>query len=99
MTAERHAKEVLVSTEWLAERLGDPALVVAEVDEKPELYDEGHIPGAVKLHWRDDLQDAVERDLVDKQTFERLMGERGIANETTVALYGDSNKWFAAFAY
>src|SRR5262249_29843082 len=94
-----YAKEVLVSTGWLAEALGRDGLVIAEVDENPDLYDEGHIPGAVKLHWRDDLQDPVERDLVDSATFERLLGERAIGNETTVVLYGDKNNWFAAYAY
>ena len=91
--------QVLVTTEWLAERLGGEGLVVAEVDENPALYDEGHIPGAVELHWRDDLQDPVERDIVDGPEFERLMGARGIANDTTVVLYGDKNNWFAAYAY
>jgi thiosulfate/3-mercaptopyruvate sulfurtransferase len=71
-----YVKDVLVTTDWLAEHLNDESVVVAEVDENPDLYDEGHISGAVKLHWRDDLQDPVERDLVDKQTFERLMGGR-----------------------
>jgi thiosulfate/3-mercaptopyruvate sulfurtransferase len=99
MPEDGYAKPVLVSTEWLAEHLDDDGLVVAEVDESPELYDEGHIPGAVKLHWRDDLQDPVERDLVDRETFERLLGERGIGNETPVVLYGDKNNWFAAYAY
>ncbi len=94
-----YSKPVLVSIEWLAEHLGDDGLVVGEVDETPDLYDEGHIPGAVKLHWRDDLQDPVERDLVDRETFERLLGERGIGNDTTVVLYGDKNNWFAAYAY
>ena len=99
MTDNGYAKPVLVSTEWLAEHLDDPNLVVAEVDENPDLYDEGHIPGAVKLHWRDDLQDPVERDLVEKDEFERLMGERGIGNDTTLVVYGDKNNWFAAYAY
>jgi len=94
-----YARDVLVSTEWLAEHLGDDRLVVAEVDENPDLYEEGHIPGAVKLHWRDDLQDPIERDLVEKEDFERLMGERGIGGDTTVVLYGDKNNWFAAYAY
>jgi thiosulfate/3-mercaptopyruvate sulfurtransferase len=94
-----YAKPVLVTTDWLAEHLNDDGLVVAEVDENPDLYDEGHIAGAVKLHWRDDLQDPVERDLVDKPTFERLLSERGIANDTTLVLYGDKNNWFAAYAY
>ncbi|MGE5433865.1 MAG: sulfurtransferase [Candidatus Doudnabacteria bacterium] len=94
-----YAKPVLVTTDWLAEHLNDDGVVVAEVDENPDLYDEGHIAGAVKLHWRDDLQDPVERDLVDKPTFERLLSKRGIANDTTLVLYGDKNNWFAAYAY
>ena len=71
MGANGYAKNVLVSTDWVADHLGDERVVVAEVDENPDLYDEGHIPGAVKLHWRDDLQDPVERDIVDKESFER----------------------------
>src|SRR5919199_3525256 len=99
MAENGYAKPVLVPTDWLADHLNDDSVVVAEVDEDPSLYDEGHIPGAVKLHWRDDLQDPVERDLVDKPTFERLMGELGISNDTTIVLYGDKNNWFAAYAY
>ena len=99
MTENGYAKPVLVTADWLAEHLNDDGVVVAEVDENPDLYDEGHIAGAVKLHWRDDLQDPVERDLVDKPTFERLLSERGIANDTTLVLYGDKNNWFAAYAY
>ena len=99
MAENGYAKPVLVTTDWLAEHLNDDSVVVAEVDENPDLYEEGHIAGAVKLHWRDDLQDPVERDLVDKPTFERLMSERGIANDTTLVLYGDKNNWFAAYAY
>ncbi len=94
-----YAKDVLVTTDWLAEHVGDDGVVVAEVDENPALYDEGHIPGAVKLHWRDDLQDPVERNVVDREAFERLLGSRGISNDTTVVLYGDKNNWFAAYAY
>ena len=94
-----YAKQVLVTTEWLVDHLGEDNLVVAEVDEDPALYDDGHIAGAVKLHWREDLQDPVERDLVEKDDFEQLLGSRGIANDTSVVLYGDKNNWFAAYAY
>jgi thiosulfate/3-mercaptopyruvate sulfurtransferase len=99
MAAIGYAKDVLVTTDWLAEHLGDAKLVVAEVDEDPVLYDKGHIPGAVKLHWREDLQDPIERDIVDKARFEELMASRGIGNQTAVVLYGDKNNWFAAYAY
>jgi len=99
MAEDGYAKPVLVTADWLAEHLNDPNVVVAEVDENPDVYDEGHIRGAVRLHWREDLQDPVERDLVEKDEFERLMSSRGIGNNTTLVLYGDKNNWFAAYAY
>jgi thiosulfate/3-mercaptopyruvate sulfurtransferase len=99
MAENGYAKPVLVSSEWVAGHLDDDDVVIAEVDENTDLYDEGHIRGAVKLHWKDDLQDPIERDIVDKQTFERLLGSRGIGNDATVVLYGDKNNWFAAYAY
>jgi len=94
-----YAKDVLVTTEWLAEHLDDANVVVAEVDENPALYDEEHVRGAVRLDWREDLQDPVERDLIGSDAFASLMGGLGIANDTTVVLYGDRNNWFAAYAY
>jgi thiosulfate/3-mercaptopyruvate sulfurtransferase len=99
MSDNGYAKDVLVSTDWLAGHLSDDNVVVAEVDESTDLYEEGHIPGAVKLHWKDDLQDPIERDLIDKASFEQLMSSRGISNGTTVVVYGDKNNWFAAYAY
>ena len=99
MAENGYAKPVLVTTEWLAEHLSDANVLVAEVDENPQLYDEGHVPGAIKLHWRDDLQDPIERDLIEKDAFERLMSERGISNDAKLVLYGDKNNWFAAYAY
>ena len=99
MTEGGYANPVLVTTEWVAEHVADDSVVVAEVDENPDLYDDGHIPGAVKLHWRDDLQDPLERDLVEREPFEQLMARLGIANDSTVVLYGDKNNWFAAYAY
>jgi thiosulfate/3-mercaptopyruvate sulfurtransferase len=99
MAENGYAKQVLVTTDWLADHLEDEKVVVAEVDEDPDLYEEGHISGAVKLHWKDDLQDQIERDVIEKKTFEGLMGRLGIANDSIVVLYGDKNNWFAAYAY
>ena len=99
MAENGYAKPVLVKTDWVVEHADDPNVVVAEVDENPALYDEGHIRGAVRLHWRDDLQDPVERDLIERDAFEKLMGELGIGNDTIVVLYGDRNNWFSAYAY
>jgi thiosulfate/3-mercaptopyruvate sulfurtransferase len=99
MAEDGYAKPVLVTSDWLGDHLNDESVVIAEVDEDPSLYDEGHIPGAIKLHWQDDLQDPIERDLIERPAFERLMGELGISNDSTLVLYGDKNNWFAAYAY
>jgi thiosulfate/3-mercaptopyruvate sulfurtransferase len=94
-----YAKEVLVPTDWVAQHKDDGNVVVAEVDENPSLYEEGHVPGAVALHWKDEMQQPVVRDVIKQDDFEALMGRKGISNDTTVVLYGDKNNWFAAYAY
>lgn len=90
--------ERLVSTEWLAERLGRPGLVVVESDEDVLLYETGHIPGAVKIDWHLDLNDPVMRDYIDAERFAALLGSKGISRDTTVVIYGDKNNWWAAYA-
>jgi thiosulfate/3-mercaptopyruvate sulfurtransferase len=89
----------LVSADWAEKNLNTPGVVFVEVDEDTAAYDGGHLPGAVKLDWKKDLQDQVRRDFVNKQQFEALLSQRGIANDDTVVLYGGNNNWFAAYAY
>src|SRR5207248_950267 len=90
---------VLVSADWAEKNLDTPGVVFVEVDEDTSAYDNGHIPGAVKLDWKKDLQDPVRRDFVNKEQFEALLSGRGIGNDDTVILYGGNNNWFAAYAY
>src|SRR5436190_15067662 len=94
-----YAKDVLVSTDWVAEHLDDDDIRIVEVDENPALYAEGHIPGAIGFDWKHDLQDQVKRDFLGPDEFGALMGGRGISNDQTVVLYGDRNNWFAAYTY
>ncbi len=91
--------DVLVDADWVQSHLGDPGIVLVEVDEDTSAYDKGHIKGAVKIDWKKDLQDPVRRDFVDKAGFGALLSERGISNDDTVILYGGNNNWFAAYAY
>jgi thiosulfate/3-mercaptopyruvate sulfurtransferase len=90
--------ERLVTTAWLAEHLDDPDIVVVESDEDVLLYETGHIPGAVKIDWHTDLNDAVVRDYVDGEGFARLMSSKGITRDTTIVFYGDNFNWWAAYA-
>ncbi len=88
----------LVSTEWLAEHLDDPGLVVVESDEDILLYETGHIPGAVKVDWHTELNDTTVRDYVDGEAFARLMSAKGIDRDSTIVVYGDNSNWWAAYA-
>jgi thiosulfate/3-mercaptopyruvate sulfurtransferase len=90
---------VLVDAAWVESHLSDPNIVLVEVDEDVSAYDKGHIKGAVKIDWKQDLQDPVRRDFIDKAGFEKLLSSRGIGNDDTVILYGGNNNWFAAYAY
>jgi thiosulfate/3-mercaptopyruvate sulfurtransferase len=92
-------ESVLVSADWVEKNLDAPGVVFVEVDEDTSAYDTGHIPGAVKIDWKQDLQDPVRRDFVNQSQFEALLSERGIGNDDTVILYGGNNNWFAAYAY
>ncbi|WP_155375528.1 sulfurtransferase [Catellatospora vulcania] len=92
-------ESALVSADWAEKNIAAPGVVFVEVDEDTTAYDGGHIAGAIKLDWRQDLQDPVRRDFVNKEQFEALLSSRGIGNDDTVVLYGGNNNWFAAYAY
>jgi thiosulfate/3-mercaptopyruvate sulfurtransferase len=98
--SEKYAKpDALVDTEWVAEHLNDPQVRIVESDEDVLLYDTGHIPGSIRIDWHTELNDPLRRDYLDKEHFERLMREKGIANDTTVVFYGDKNNWWACYAF
>jgi thiosulfate/3-mercaptopyruvate sulfurtransferase len=94
-----YAKDVLVDTDWVAERLDDPDVRLVEVDEDTEAYKRGHIRNAVGVHWRDDLQDPLKRDFIGPKEFAALLDRLGVTPQTQVVLYGGNNNWFAAYAY
>ncbi|MEU6487591.1 sulfurtransferase [Streptomyces sp. NPDC046887] len=91
--------DVLVDADWVEARIDDPKVVIVEVDEDTSAYDKNHIKNAVRIDWKQDLQDPVRRDFVDQEGFEKLLSAKGIANDDTVVLYGGNNNWFAAYAY
>ena len=91
--------DVLVSTDWVAAHLADPAVRVIESNEDPLLYPSGHIPGAVQVDWAVDLNDQVRRDYLDRAGFEKLMSRIGVTRDSTVVFYGDKNNWWACYAF
>lgn len=87
--------EMLVSTEWLAAHLNDPAIRV--VDMRRQGFEEGHIPGAVFLA-NEALRkaDAPPTFLPSVTDLEAIVGRLGISNRTRVVVYDDRGGIYAA---
>ena len=82
--AKKYAQEeVLVSAQWVADHTSDPKVRIVESDEDVLLYNQGHVPGAVRIDWHNDLQDAVVRDYVGQEAFAELCASKGISGDTT----------------
>ncbi|MFZ4764130.1 MAG: sulfurtransferase [Roseimicrobium sp.] len=90
--------DMLVDTDWLEANLNSTDIRIVESNEDILLYDTGHIPGAVHIDWRRDLNDQTVRDYVDCEGFATLCRRNGITPETTVVFYGDKSNWWACYA-
>ncbi len=91
--------EALVETVWLAEHASDRNVRVFEVDVDTAAYEQGHVAGAIGLNWKTELQQHPVRDLISKEQLETLLSKHGVAADTTIAVYGDNNNWFAAWFF
>ncbi len=91
--------EVLVSTDWVLEHHKDANIKLIEVNEDFLLFEQAHIPGAVKMDWHTNLQRDDIRDFIDEKAFAALVASLGISNDDTVIFYGDKNNWWACYAF
>lgn len=95
----------LASTQWVAEHLDDPNVRIVEVvwgTEGPsggQVYEAGHIPGAVVWDYKNDYFHPEHGDVADKISFEKQLSSSGIRPETTIVLYGGSNNMNATFEF
>ncbi len=90
--------DALVDGDWLQQHLNDPTIRIVESNEDVLLYDTGHIPGAVHIDWRGDLQDNTERDYISPERFAEVVSKSGITPDTTIVFYGDKSNWWASYA-
>jgi thiosulfate/3-mercaptopyruvate sulfurtransferase len=87
----------IVETSWLEANLTNPKVRIIEVSTEPGLYEKGHIPGAYKFSWHTDFVDPVNRDIAQKEQFQKTARAAGVNNDSIVVLYGDKNNWFSAW--
>ncbi|MDO4908618.1 MAG: sulfurtransferase [Corynebacterium sp.] len=90
--------ERLVTAQWLSARIGRPNIKVVEVDENPLLYNIGHIPSAMRIEWKTELNDQNMRDILSPEAFAALMSAKGIRPDDTIIIYGDGFNCWAAYA-
>ncbi|WP_254536712.1 sulfurtransferase [Halomarina litorea] len=75
----------LVDAETVAAAADDPDSVLVDTREEWE-FEEGHIPGAVRLDWLE-LVDQESRGLKPETDLRALLDERGVGPEKRVVLY------------
>jgi thiosulfate/3-mercaptopyruvate sulfurtransferase len=103
----RPDRQVYVSVEWLAEHLADEDLRIIDARyaypneplQGDAMYARGHIPGAVFVHWRNDLSvntPPVPNLLLGPAAFATKMGQLGVDADTTVVVYDVGNVIWAA---
>ncbi len=85
---------MLVSTAWLAERLGQPDLLVFHVgdDRTRASYEAAHIPGAQFLHPWNELaapraEGALSRELPDPAVLQANLRAKGVTERSRIVLY------------
>jgi len=79
------AETPLVDADAVAEAVDEGDTVIVDTREGWE-FEEGHIPGAIRLDWRE-LVDDETRGLKPREEMEALLADRGILPETRVLLY------------
>lgn len=92
---------MVVTTQWLAARLGRPDVVIVQVARGREAYDAGHIPGARLLLLGDIAvsRNGVPTELAPVEQLKRAFESVGVGDGVRVVLYGEEGNVFAARAW
>jgi thiosulfate/3-mercaptopyruvate sulfurtransferase len=93
--------DMLVSTDWLAQHLKDPNIVILQVSRDRTVYDAGHIPGARFLGFSDLVitREGILNELPPAADLKNLFERVGVSDDSRVILYSDPNVLPATRAY
>ena len=95
--------DILAETDWLAEHIGDPSLLVVDCDELPAFMRQ-HIDGAIGLrthHYFKATGDSasgpgVGTHIMAPESFAETMSRHGIGDDTQVVAYDNMGGLYAA---
>ena len=97
--------EIVATTDWLADQLGQADLRLIDVRWRPDgsgrtVHASGHIPGAVYLDWMVELVDRDDETgilrLAEADRVAAALGRAGVGADTSVVLYDDVASLYAA---
>jgi thiosulfate/3-mercaptopyruvate sulfurtransferase len=93
--------DILVSTDWLAQHLKDPKVVVLQVSRDRATYDAGHIPGARFFALSDLIvtRDGIMNELPPAAELKAALERDGVSDDSRVILYTDGAVIPATRAY
>ena len=94
-------EHMLVSTDWLARHLTDPAVVILHVARERADYDAGHLPGArfLAVGQISITHDKVSNELAPAEELKKVFESLGVGDWTQVVLYGERQGLWAARAW
>lgn len=93
----KSSQEIIGANQALELLKKDNVIIVAAQGSKKAVYGEEHVKGAVKIDISDVvISEPVVNMLAPKEQIEKVMGELGISNDTTVILYDTNNNMDAA---
>jgi len=84
--------DMLVSTDWLANHLTDPDIVILHVSANRTAYDAGHIPGARFVAQPDIAitRDGIPNELPPTENLTKLLEAAGVSDNQRVIVYSDT---------
>jgi thiosulfate/3-mercaptopyruvate sulfurtransferase len=88
-SAQSPNPSMLVSTEWLAQHLNDPKVVVIHVPHDANDFRAGHIPGARQLPYGDVRieRDGIGTELPPVEQLQRTFEKLGVSDDSHVVIY------------
>lgn len=93
-------KNILVSTEWVADNINNPSVIIVETStDLNSTYIKGHIPNSIGWDINIHLKHPIHRDIPTISQYKNLMDSSGISNNSTVILYGDGKNRSATWTY
>jgi thiosulfate/3-mercaptopyruvate sulfurtransferase len=87
--AQRPDTSLVVTTEWLARHIDDPAVVVLAVEHDYDSYKQGHVPGARYLDYNSLTArvNGISMEMPPADSLAHLFGSLGVTPSSHVVLY------------